>query len=149
MVIFLKEVGLYNIEGVILLSLLLSSSLFFMIRTGVFLYYIKLGTPTKAKITSNKNAETLVNKDKYDRPIRLRSYTYEYMDDNGITHSGAFRAIVGVFRYQIGDEVEINYLKSNEQRSRMYTIKHWFMYEFIILITIILLLSMIVYIVMN
>lgn len=148
MVSFLKEVGLYNIGGVLILVWLIVASIFFIIRTWLLLHYMKRGITTRATITGYKNSNMLVNRDKYNKRIRLRRYTYEYMDNHGVTHSGSFRTVIGLLKYQIGGEVEINYLKSNPRRSRMYTVNHWFMYEFVILFSIILLLIIVAYIVL-
>ncbi|MEH7250556.1 DUF3592 domain-containing protein [Neobacillus niacini] len=134
MISFLKENGLFNLGDMILLFVLCVTLCFFIFRTGLFLYFNRIGVPYYAKIVSYEKVAVLKYRDTYGEYIETYQYKYEYQDQKGIKYNGIVKKLFLRERFEIGDEIQIRYLKNNPKISRFYNRSDWYMFEFISLI---------------
>ncbi|MEH7223245.1 DUF3592 domain-containing protein [Bacillus sp. JJ1566] len=140
---FLKENGLFNFGDLILLFIGCITLCFFAFRTALFLYFNRVGVPFSAKIISYEKVPVLKNSSVDGVYIDAYQYNYQYEDQKGTKYNGTLKRLFLRGRYEIGDEIQIRYLKNNPNISRVYNLSDWYMYEFMSLIIAIVLFSIV------
>lgn len=61
-------------------------------------------------------------------------YIFEYKDQQGTAYHNGMKRLFSSPPYQMGDTIEVLYLKNHPKRVRSYSRRDWFMYEFMLLI---------------
>lgn len=133
MVSFLREYGLLNFGDLILIFVLVITLLFFLFRTGLYLYFKQFGIVDHAKIVAYDKVPVLKNRSKYGEYVDTYQYTFEYLDQKGVAHRGVLKKLFLTGRYEIGDEIQVRYLKNKPKSVRVYSSGDWFRFEFIAL----------------
>lgn len=134
MISFLRDYGLLNLGDLIIVFLYLITFGFFLVRTGIYFHFKWFGVPYRAKIVSSEKVAVLKNRSVYGVYNDAYQYTYEYKNQQGTTHQGTVKKLFLSAAYQVGDEIEVQYLKNNPKRVRIYSRRDWFRFEFMLLI---------------
>ncbi|NMA91119.1 MAG: DUF3592 domain-containing protein [Amphibacillus sp.] len=141
MISFLRDHGLINVGDLIIVSLILITFVFFLVRTGIYLYFNRFGVPYQAKIVAFEMVPVLKNRSVYGEYIDVYQYIFEYKDQQGTTYHNDMKKLFSSATYQVGDTVQVRYLKNHPKRVRMYSRRDWFMFEFMALIISLVLFS--------
>ena len=83
----------------------------------------------------------LKNRSVYGEYIDTYQYIYEYKDQQGTTYHNDMKKLFSSATYQVGDTVQVRYLKNHPKRVRMYSRRDWFMFELMALIISLVLFS--------
>ena len=134
MISFLRDHGLLNAGDLFTISLFLITFAFFLVRTGIHLYFNRFGVPCQAEVVGFEMVPVLKNRSVYGEYKDVYQYIFEYKDQQGIAHRSNMKKLFSSSTYNVGDTVQVLYLKNHPKRVRMYSRSDWFMFEFMALI---------------
>ena len=86
---------------------------FFLVRTGIYLYFNRFGVPHQAKIVAFEKVPVLKNRSVYGEYTDTYRYIYEYKDQQGTTHRNKMKKLFSSASYQAGDTIQVFYLKNH------------------------------------